>query len=95
LDNALKYAGRAEVQLEENDNWVKVTITDSGPGIPNHKLEAVFEPYYRLAHDTEGHGLGLGICRNILHGHGGDLTLSNLPKGGLKVEVLIPSGLEV
>ncbi|ELV8624040.1 HAMP domain-containing protein [Vibrio cidicii] len=95
LDNALKYAGRAEVQLEENDNWVKVTITDSGPGIPNHKQEAVFEPYYRLAHDTEGHGLGLGICRNILHGHGGDLTLSNLPKGGLKVEVLIPSGLEV
>ncbi|WP_428772739.1 ATP-binding protein [Vibrio sp.] len=95
IENAVKYGLQAEVTLEESADWITVTIIDQGPGIPDDKLEAVFEPYFRLAKDDKGHGLGLGICRNILHGHGGDLIISNQPGAGLKAQVFIPPSLEV
>jgi signal transduction histidine kinase len=95
IDNAVKYGNRAMVTIAETDDWVTVTIEDEGEGIPEEKLEAVFEPYFRLASDDSGHGLGLGICRNILHGHGGDLIIGNLPQGGLCAQVFIPPTLEV
>jgi len=95
IDNAVKYGLRASIQVDETPDWVTVTIIDQGPGIPDSKLEAVFEPYFRLSEDDNGHGLGLGICRNILHGHGGDLIIDNLPQGGLRARVFIPPSLEV
>jgi signal transduction histidine kinase len=95
IENAVKYGQRAEVNVMVDDEWITVVICDHGPGIPEEKLEAVFEPYYRLANDEDGHGLGLGICRNILHGHGGDLIIDNLPNRGLRAQVFIPPSLEV
>ncbi|MBW3694514.1 HAMP domain-containing protein [Vibrio sp. T187] len=95
IDNAVKYGHSADVTLVMGQEWVEVSIIDRGDGIPEDKLEWVFEPYYRIANDDQGHGLGLGICRNILHGHGGDLIIRNLPQGGLEARVYIPTGLEV
>lgn len=95
IDNGVKYGHRVNVTLEEFDDWVAITITDHGEGIPEDKLEAVFEPYFRIATDSEGHGLGLGICRNILHGHGGDLIISNSLNSGLIAQVFIPRSLDV
>ncbi|MGF1755913.1 ATP-binding protein [Vibrio makurazakiensis] len=95
IDNAVKYGHAAHVTLELNEEWVEVSIVDQGDGIPEDKLDLVFDPYYRIANDDQGHGLGLGICRNILHGHGGDLIIRNLAKGGLEAKVYIPTGLEV
>lgn len=95
IDNAVKYGDKAVVSISTSEEWITITIDDQGLGIPEDKLEAVFEPYFRIASDDQGHGLGLGICRNILHGHGGDLIISNLPSGGLRAEVFIPPTLEV
>ena len=95
IDNAVKYGQSAEVDISSDSVWVIVTIQDHGKGIPEDKLELVFEPYFRLATDDQGHGLGLGICRNILHGHGGDLIIRNSSQGGLEAKVYIPRGLEV
>ena len=95
IDNGVKYGSRVVVLPKETSQGLILTIEDKGTGIPEDKLEAVFEPYFRLAKDSDGHGLGLGICRNILHAHGGDLILRNLPHGGLSVEVLIPRNLAV
>ncbi|KLN66256.1 ATP-binding protein [Vibrio sp. VPAP30] len=95
IENAVKYGQRAEVIVMLDEEWITVVICDHGPGIPEENLEAVFEPYYRLANDEDGHGLGLGICRNILHGHGGDLIIDNLPNRGLRAQVFIPPSLEV
>jgi len=95
LDNAVKYGFSAVVKVETSEDWITVTIDDEGPGIPEEKLEQVFEPYFRLATDDQGHGLGLGICRNILHGHGGDLIISNRSLGGLRAQLYIPPSLEV
>ncbi len=95
IDNAIKYGQHATITLIENQDWVVVTIIDRGPGIPTKQLEQVFEPYFRLSRDAQGHGLGLGICRSILHGLGGDLILSNCPQGGLQAQIFIPPNLEV
>lgn len=94
VDNAVKYGLAAEITLARSDDRVKVEICDQGPGIPEEKLETVFEPYYRLSDDDQGHGLGLGICRNILHGHGGDLIIDNLPNRGLRAQVFVSSVFE-
>ncbi|WP_375748257.1 ATP-binding protein [Vibrio sp. HN007] len=95
IDNGVKYGHKVIVFSQETESGLMLVIQDSGPGIPQEKLEDVFEPYFRLAKDNEGHGLGLGICRNILHAHGGDLILENSIKGGLSAKVLIPRNLAV
>ncbi|WED24252.1 ATP-binding protein [Vibrio sp. JC009] len=93
IDNGVKYGYRVVVVPKETEKGLLLLIEDQGQGIPEDKLEAVFEPYFRLSKDKEGHGLGLGICRNILHAHGGDLILRNSEVGGLCAEVLIPRNL--
>lgn len=95
IGNGVKYGDEVTVSINETLDWVIITIHDQGPGIPENKLDAVFEPYFRLSDDGDGHGLGLGICRNILHGHGGDLTITNSLQGGLLVQVFIPPTIEV
>lgn len=95
VDNAVKYGNQANIAMDFDDDWITIVVTDEGPGIEESQLDAVFEPYYRLANDDEGHGLGLGIGRNILHGHGGDLIIRNREVGGLEAKILIPTGLEV
>jgi signal transduction histidine kinase len=70
-------------------------IQDAGPGIPQAELERVFDPFYRLeasrSRATGGTGLGLGIARNILRMHGGDVVLNNRPQGGLEAVVTLPT----
>jgi signal transduction histidine kinase len=93
--NALNYGGAARLVLSQNGaGLVRLTIADEGPGIPESELEAVFTPFRRLEasrnRETGGTGLGLTIARNILRGHGGDVVLKNLPKGGLLAEASLP-----
>lgn len=90
IDNGVKYGHFVDIEMYEDDEWLLIEFNDYGPGIPEKLQESVFEPYFRLAKDTEGHGLGLGICRSILHGHGGDILLINRPGGGLLVKVMLP-----
>ena len=96
IDNAIKYGDRARVivmdDLEKNSktNMLYIYVIDEGPGLPEHQLEKVFEPYYRLAQDSNGNGLGLGIARSIARAHGGDLVLENRPHGGLQAILSLP-----
>ena len=94
LDNAFFYGHRADVHLEDSDQELTIRIRDYGPGIPETELETVFEPYVRLEksrnRNTGGSGLGLGIARNIVHAHGGTLSISNHPQHGLQATVTIP-----
>ena len=94
LDNALKYGTRARAAIGSEDGWAKVRIRDEGPGIPENQRERVFEPFARLetsrSRDTGGTGLGLTIAREIARRHGGRVSLSNRPEGGLEVLLEIP-----
>ncbi|MCE0492892.1 ATP-binding protein [Vibrio salinus] len=91
IENGVKYGEHVDILLGKDEDWVYLSFADKGPGIENSKLESVFEPYYRIAKDDSGHGLGLGICRSIIHGHGGSIELSNLESGGLKVMIKLPN----
>ena len=90
VDNALKYGERAHLQIEDSDDAFVLHVDDEGPGVPEQKLEQVFEPHFRLAGHTQGYGLGLGIARNLAHSHGGELSLRNLREGGLRVTLWLP-----
>jgi len=94
LDNAVKYGKRAQATIRATPKSVEIVIDDEGPGIPEEELKRVFEPFYRVeasrSRDTGGVGLGLAIALSIIHGHGGQLTLSNRPKGGLRAVVVLP-----
>jgi signal transduction histidine kinase len=96
IDNAIKYGDQARVivmdDLEKNSktNMLYLYVIDEGPGLPEQQLEKVFEPYYRLAQDSSGNGLGLGIARSIARAHGGDLVLENRLHGGLQAILSLP-----
>lgn len=94
LQNAFKYGGSAEVSLQVQQAYIVITICDSGPGIAESQLEKVFRPFYRLdkarTSGAGGSGLGLAVARDIVRAHAGDIHLSNLPQGGLQVEISLP-----
>ena len=96
VDNAVIYGGRATLKVEDTAQSLTIRVRDEGPGIPEAGMDKVFEPFYRLegsrSRATGGTGLGLAIARNIARGHGGDITLRNLPEGGLEAVLTLPRG---
>jgi len=94
LDNAVKYGMRAHAAVRTTGNEVEIAIDDEGPGIPEPELAKVTQPFYRMdesrSRDTGGIGLGLAIAMSTIQAHGGELTLSNLPHGGLRARVVLP-----
>lgn len=95
VQNAVRYAGSALVEASADGEGVRVVIRDQGPGISADKLEAVFEPFYRLeasrGRATGGHGLGLTVARSIARAHGGDVVLVNRTPRGLDAIVTLPA----
>lgn len=91
LDNACKFA-RSKVLLsidQEADGFV-IQVEDDGPGIPEDRREAVLERGTRLDERAEGHGLGLGIVRDILAAWNGELWLEQSSLGGLRARIYLP-----
>ena len=95
VQNAVRYAGSAVVEASAGSDGIRVVVRDQGPGIPADKLEAVFEPFYRVeasrGRTTGGHGLGLTVARNIARAHGGDVVLVNRTPHGLDAIVTLPA----
>jgi signal transduction histidine kinase len=95
IDNAVAYAGGAEVSVRETEAGVEIAVEDEGPGIPEERLADVLEPFKRLdesrSRDTGGAGLGLAIARAVAQAHGGSLTISNRASGGLRACLAIPT----
>ena len=91
VDNALRYAGAAEVSLTVEADESVIRIEDRGPGIAEERLNGVMEPFVRgeasRSLETGGAGLGLSIARGVVQSHGGTLTLRNRRGGGLSAEV--------
>ncbi|HYH38595.1 MAG TPA: ATP-binding protein [Azospirillum sp.] len=94
LANARRHAGHIWVSAKRRRNLIEIVIDDDGPGIPAKMREDVFKPFYRLETSrnkaTGGAGLGLTIARDVVHSHGGDITLSDSPHGGLRVLIRLP-----
>jgi signal transduction histidine kinase len=95
-DNALKFAGAAELQVESKPGGkLSVKVMDRGPGIAEDELAHVMEPFYRVENSrnrsTGGTGLGLAIAQQLALALGGSLTLSNREGGGLCAELKLPA----
>ena len=91
LDNACKWAD-SEVHLSilRQQNGFSLLVDDDGPGIPALKRAEVFSRGARLDEQITGHGLGLGIVRDIVEAWGGQLQLLDSPLQGLRVRIDLP-----
>jgi len=98
--NAIRHTpagGTVSLRAEPDGNRVRITIADSGPGIPPEHLAHVFDRFYKvdaarsMTGATAGSGLGLSIVRAIVDRHEGQITASNAPGGGAVFTFLLPS----
>ena len=94
VENAVKYAGPAQVRVSDRGPAIAVEVIDSGPGIPEAEHDRVQEAFYRIepsrSRETGGSGLGLTLARMAAQAHGGRLELENRPEGGLIARILLP-----
>lgn len=91
IDNAIKYAQAGteiSIELQMQDNIVKLQVKDQGVGVPATEREKIFEKFYRVGQEytraTKGTGLGLYLCKQIAQFHNAKLEVSpNSPKGSI------------
>jgi two-component system sensor histidine kinase CpxA len=102
LRNAIKYApARGLIHVEtasveqSGGRLATLTVSDNGPGIPEHELKSVLEPFYRADRSRhwqqDGSGIGLAIADRAARLHGGTISLRNKADGGLSVEMCFPA----
>ncbi len=97
IDNAVRYTsekGKVVVSLEKNDNNIEVSVEDSGIGIPEDQKERIFTKFFRASNavrtETEGSGLGLFICKNIIEAHDGEVWFESEEGKGSKFYFSLP-----
>jgi two-component system osmolarity sensor histidine kinase EnvZ len=91
--NAADHGRTVEVTGRSRDTGgAEIIIDDDGPGIPEDRYEDAFAPFGRLdgSPNHKGVGLGMAIARDIIRGHGGEVTLDRSPLGGLRAVVRVP-----
>jgi signal transduction histidine kinase len=97
LDNAFKYGGSAEISASAAGGELHIRIRDHGPGIPEDKLDQVFEPFVRLEglgpRAAHGAGLGLTIARMLAEKNEAEVRLANHLQGGLEACLILRRGL--
>lgn len=76
---AMNNKGKLEISVAQQDNQIKVQITDSGSGIPSAIQEKIFEPFFTTKPAGEGSGLGLDIVRKIIDKHQGRISVESEP----------------
>lgn len=94
IGNAVRYGQNLWVSAGAENGHLTLRIDDDGPGIPEDMYEEVFKPFMRVDPsrnaETGGVGLGLPIAMDVIHAHGGKITLDKSPHGGLAVVVRLP-----
>jgi signal transduction histidine kinase len=94
LSNSLKFTregGRIEVRAERDGSYVRLSVTDTGSGIPDDELDAVFERFRQVNRfDRRGHGLGLHISKGIVEAHGGRIWAESSLGNGSTFHFTLP-----
>jgi signal transduction histidine kinase len=81
--------GKLQVRCGRNGGSFFIEVSDTGPGIPEDRLEQVFHRFVK-AGDSRGTGLGLSIARDLVEAHGGTLRATNRAEGGAAFTVSLP-----
>lgn len=96
VDNAIKYShenGEVVVQAAVKENFVEITVTDHGIGMPENVVGNLFNKFYRSHRSREavgGTGLGLYICKAIVEGHGGSIWVTSREGAGSTFGFTLP-----
>jgi len=102
VDNLIKNAlihgqpapSPVKVRVQHGNDCIELTVTDSGPGISEHDLSHLIEPFYQTdksrSGENVGFGLGLSLCKTIVEAHGGELILTSHLGRGTEVLVRLP-----
>ncbi|MCE5303372.1 MAG: sensor histidine kinase KdpD [Planctomycetaceae bacterium] len=96
LDNAARYTPpqtATTIAAVVDGKWLRLSVSDNGPGFPPGTEERIFEKFYRASPKPDsgrGSGLGLAICRAIAQIHGGNIVAANLPGGGAEFVLRLP-----
>ena len=93
LDNAAKHGGsgkRIVVHLTQENEAYIITIRDFGPGIPEAELPYVKQKFYKGSSRARGSGIGLAVCDEIVHLHGGQFDIGNAAGGGTVATIRLP-----
>jgi two-component system clock-associated histidine kinase SasA len=96
LENAIKYTpnnGKISLSiLHKTSQQIQVSIKDNGLGIPEDQKEHIFDGYFRLERDenTEGYGIGLALCRKVIHAHYGRIWVDSDGKNGSCFHFTLP-----
>ena len=97
FDNAVKYTppgGMVTVKVKEENNMVRVTISDTGIGIPKNQINQIFTKFFRadnaMRFQTSGSGLGLYVVKNIIEAHGGIVTVTSEENKGTMITFTLP-----
>jgi two-component system sensor histidine kinase KdpD len=96
IDNAAKYTPEGShitIAYSTHESGYCVHIRDNGPGIPEEKLESIFDKYARLQHKDSkvaGTGLGLAIVKAVMEEQGGSVLVRNHEQGGAEFTLLFP-----
>ena len=99
VENAIKYnkeGGEVSVSIEDDGQFSKVIISDTGPGIAKEDWEKIFEPFFRVDKSRSrmmgGAGLGLALVKEIAIQHGGDVKVIDSSEKGTKIELSLHNG---
>lgn len=84
--------GTLAITTKQDEERIKIIITDDGPGIAQDKVGRVFDPFYTTKQVGEGTGLGLSICHGIISEHGGSIYAESRPGEGATFIIDLPGG---
>ncbi len=87
---AIKDKGEISVKTSQDSGLAKIEIEDTGDGIPKEVISHIFEPFFTTAEAHDMVGLGLTISEQLIHIHGGRLSIDSKPEKGTCVTVLLP-----
>lgn len=95
LDNAIKYTnsgGKVSILLDPEDDWIRLTVADTGIGILPQDTPKIFQRFYRCdwSRSRFGNGLGLSLALAFVRAHGGNITVNSTPGQGSTFTVLLP-----
>src|SRR5438445_359450 len=83
-----------QLRTQAREGWVRLTVDDSGPGVPREIRGRIFDPFFTTKGPDEGTGLGLAICQRVVTEVGGKIWIEDSELGGARFVVELPAAPE-